>query len=100
MTITSQTVITIGEVLAAVLAIGALVWRVIRWVVHQREQDTRMDALAAEQQKQKSDIEGELTLIVYGLLASLKGLKEQGCNGPVTDAINRIEKHLNLKAHQ
>ena len=32
--------------------------------------------------------------------ACLKGLKEQGCNGPVTEAINKIEKHLNLQAHK
>lgn len=42
----------------------------------------------------------EQTLLVYGILACLKGLKEQGCNGPVTEAINKIEKHLNQKAHQ
>ena len=25
--------------------------------------------------------------------------KEQGCNGPVTEAMNRIEAHLNQAAH-
>ena len=29
----------------------------------------------------------------------MKGLKEKGCNGPVTDALNMIEKHLNKAAH-
>lgn len=42
----------------------------------------------------------EQTLIIYGLLACLKGLKEQGCDGPVTIAINKIEKHINQKAHE
>lgn len=42
----------------------------------------------------------EQTLIIYGLLACLKGLKEQGCNGPVTEAIDKIEKHINIKAHE
>ena len=46
------------------------------------------------------DMKQEQTLLVYGILACLKGLKEQGCNGPVTEAINKIEKHLNQKAHQ
>ena len=32
-------------------------------------------------------------------LACLKGLKEQGCNGPVTEALNKLEKHLNQAAH-
>ena len=26
-------------------------------------------------------------------------LKEQGCNGPVSDALNKLEKHLNQAAH-
>ena len=41
----------------------------------------------------------ELCLLTYGVLACLKGLKEQGCNGPVTNAIEKIEKHMNQKAH-
>ena len=41
-----------------------------------------------KQEKQDKDIK------------SIKGLKEQGCNGPVTDAINQIEKHINKLAHK
>ena len=33
------------------------------------------------------------------VVACLKGLKEQGCNGPVSEAIDKIEKHINKKAH-
>ena len=45
------------------------------------------------------NIQEEQALIVYGLLACLKGLNEQGCNGPVTEAVTKIEKHINQKAH-
>lgn len=100
MLIDAQTVIKAGSVLAALTAIAALIWRAVRWVLHQKEQDTRLDRMEAIQQARQDDIEAELTLIVYGLLASLKGLKEQGCNGPVTEAINKIEKHINIKAHK
>ncbi len=41
----------------------------------------------------------ELALLTFGILACLKGVKELGANGPVTEAINKIEKHLNEKAH-
>ena len=44
-------------------------------------------------------INEEQTLLTYGVLACLKGLKEQGCNGSVSEAINKIEKYLNKKAH-
>ena len=57
-----------------------------------------------ERDKRQSEkirsIQTEQTLICYGLLACLKGLKEQGCNGPVTEAISKVEKHLNQKAHE
>ena len=41
----------------------------------------------------------EQTLQCYCILACLKGLAEQGCNGPVHDGIDRMEKYLNKKAH-
>ena len=41
----------------------------------------------------------ENTLLTYGVLACLKGMAEQGCNGPVREAIDKIEKSLNLRAH-
>ena len=45
-------------------------------------------------------INREQQLLTYGVLACLKGLREKGCNGPVTEAIGRIEKYLNEKAHE
>lgn len=57
----------------------------------------------SRQNKQDEDIKvmkSELCLLTYGLLACLKGLKEQGCNGPVTEAIDKIEKRINKQAHE
>ena len=53
-----------------------------------------------KQDEELAAIKAEQALLTYGVLACLKGLKEQGCNGPVTEAINRIEKHINEKAHE
>lgn len=58
-----------------------------------------MKKLRNETNDAVKSIQEEQTLIVYGLLACLKGLGEQGCNGPVTEAIDKIEKHINQKAH-
>lgn len=55
---------------------------------HNEEVNARLDAMAAEN-----------TLQCYCLLAALRGLEEQGCDGPVKDGINRLEKYLNKKAH-
>ena len=45
-------------------------------------------------------IEDEQTLLCYGLRGALQGLIEQGCNGPCKDALDKLEKHLNKKAHE
>ena len=41
----------------------------------------------------------ERLVLVNGVLACLKGLKEQGCNGPVTEGIKQIETYLMKKSH-
>lgn len=45
-------------------------------------------------------IENEQTLLCYGLKGALQGLVEQGCDGPCKDALSKLEKHLNQKAHE
>ena len=51
------------------------------------------------QQAEIAAIKREQSVMCYGILACLKGLKEQGCNGPVTEALHTLEKHLNQSAH-
>jgi len=88
-TITAQTITTAAAVLAALTAIIVFIAKLVRWADRQQAQDAEI-----------SSIKDELTLLTYGLLACLKGLKEQGCDGPVTEAISKIEKHMNIKAHE
>ena len=83
-----NTIITAASLLAAIGAIFSVVFAVYRWYLRQNRQDTEIEKLKSEQ-----------CLLAYGILACLKGLKEQGCNGPVTEAIDKIEKHINKQAH-
>jgi len=53
-----------------------------------------------QQDKDIQEIKAEQTILTYGVLACLKGLAEQGCDGPVHEAIDQIEKYLNQKAHK
>lgn len=86
--ITPQGLITAGAVIAALVAIFGYYNRVYKFIMQQKKQDEDIKAMKEE-----------LTILTYGVLACLKGLKEQGCNGAVTDAINNTEKFLNQKAH-
>lgn len=78
-----------AEVIGAATIVFGAVFTVYRWVLKQNRQD-----------KDIKDLKKEQTVICYGVLAALKGLSEQGCNGPVTLAIDRLEKHLNVQAHR
>lgn len=99
-TLTWQSIITASAVLAAIIALVTFFAKGVRWVDKQQQQDSDIKALRTTHISDMDSMKQEQTLIVYGLLACLKGLKEQGCNGPVTEAIRKIEKHLNEKAHE
>ena len=89
MELTWQSIITAGGVLSALMFLLTTYNRVYRWTLRQKEQDEELKAIRKEN-----------TLLTYGVLACLKGMAEQGCNGPVREAIDKIEKSLNLRAHE
>ena len=86
-----------GSTLVSVIG-NIILFRLQRKAAKEDETDTVKATLAAHETAIKETNE-ELALLTYGILACLKGLKEQGANGPVTEAITKIEDHLNEKAH-
>lgn len=87
-TISAQTIITAAAVLTALGVIGGVGLWCFKFVERDKRQSRELTAILEEQ-----------TIICFGVLACLKGLKEQGCNGPVTEALTKLEKHLNKAAH-
>ena len=100
MMITWQSIITAGAVLGALTAISTLIIKFIRWVDRQKAQDVELKQLKERHAEDNEAIQDELLVLTYGILACLKGLQEQGCNGPVTEAIKKIEKHIHKNAHK
>ena len=88
-TISANTIITAAAFVTALGSLGGVVAWWIKFVERDKRQDKELKAIRKEQ-----------TLICYGVLACLKGLKESGCNGPVTAALDKLEKHLNQAAHE
>ena len=84
-----QIIITIASVITALGVIFGVIFAVYRWYLKQEKQDKDIKSIKEEQ-----------TILTYGVLACLKGLKEQGCDGPVTTAIDQIEKYINKQAHK
>jgi hypothetical protein len=89
MYITADAIIKCASLMTALGVLGGLVVAFYRFYARQRAQDRELSA-----------IRGELTLLCYSVRACLQGLAEQGCDGPVHDAIERMDKHLNKAAHK
>ena len=80
---------TLAATITALGVIFGAIFAAYKWFLKQEKQDKDIKSIKEEQ-----------NVLVHGVLACLKGLKEQGCNGPVTEAINQIEKHINKQAHK
>lgn len=88
-TITADVLIKLAALITALGVIGGVVLWLFKFVQRNNRQDKELAAIRKEQ-----------TLICYGILACLRGLEEQGCDGPVHEALNKLEKHLNQAAHE
>ena len=84
--------ISITALAATITALGVIfgaVFGIYRWFLKQEKQDQDIKTIKEEQ-----------SVLVHGVLACLMGLKEQGCNGPVTEAIEQNEEYINRQAHR
>ncbi len=85
----AQTIITIAAIITALGVIFGAVFTCYKWYLKQEKQDEDI-----------KEIKNEQSILTCGVLACLKGLKEQGCDGPVTIAIKVLEEHINKQAHK
>ena len=84
-----ELITTLAATITALGVIFGAIFAIYKWYLKQEKQDKDIKAIKEEQ-----------TILTQGVLACLKGLKEQGCDGPVTIAIKQIETHLNQQAHK
>lgn len=108
---TIDLIIKIAGLVGAVGVIWAAIYGVIKWFQKQEKQSSDIEALRelhvkdieATRKKESEDLKAvkdELCILSYGMLAALDGLQQLHCNGNVTKAHDRLEKHLNQKAHE
>lgn len=83
---------TIKEVASAITSVGVIIGVVVAVF--------KVFQINKKQSEFIKAIEDEQTLLCYGLKGALQGLIEQGCDGPCKDALSKLEKHLNQKAHE
>lgn len=85
----AETITSAASVITAIGVILGVIFAAYKWYLKNEKQDDSIKQIKEEQ-----------SVLTRGVLACLKGLKEQGCNGPVTEAITDIEDHLNKQAHK
>ena len=88
MYLSGQEIVEIAKWLSAAGAVSGAFFAAFKFLEREKHQQAEIAAIKREQ-----------SVMCYGILACLKGLKEQGCNGPVTEALHTLEKHLNQSAH-
>lgn len=84
-----EIITTVAGVITALGVILGVIFAVYKWYLKQEKQDKDIKAIKEEQ-----------FVLTQGVLACLKGLQEQGCDGPVTIAIKQLENHINKQAHK
>ncbi len=60
---------------------------------------SRLERRVAALEQENKNIKKENALVIYALGACLDGLHQQGCNGEVTKAMDKINKYINNAAH-
>ncbi len=96
MTISLGLIIKIASVITALSVIVGLLLKIHKFYLHQKEQD---DLIAFEQSEIES-IKKEDALICFALSACLDGLIQLGANHNVPKAKEKLDKHLNIQAHE
>ena len=91
--------ITIGQIVIAIGSLSTLagffyaIYNFVKTGIESLEKETE------NLKREVADSKEERLILLKAQLACLKGLKEQGCDGPVTQAIGDIENYLIKKTH-
>lgn len=84
-----DTIIKAASLLGACAAIIGAIIAVYKVVENNKRQNKVIESLQEEQ-----------TILCYAIKGALQGLIETGCNGPCKEALAKLDKHLNKKAHE
>ena len=64
------------------------------------EMEQKIDSNHADTEAKIQQTRAELFILTECMAAVLDGLKQQGCNGKVTEAKENLEAYLNKRAHE
>lgn len=103
--------ITVGQILSVITTLTIIVGfflGIFKWYKTHftdrfkkiEDRVTIIENMELDYRKVAQDSKEERLILLEGLLACLKGLKEQGCNDSVTTTIVKVEKYMIEKSHE
>ncbi len=93
------TIIEISKAIGALGVIFGLIFCIVRWFDRQEKHTTDIKKLEAVHNSDLKSVQEELCILNYAVLASLDALMQRGYGGKVTEAHDKLQKHLNQSAH-
>ena len=99
MEINIDSIIMLSKVIGALGVILGVVIAFVRWLSKQEKQTEDIKELQVHHDEDLKYVQEELCVVNYAVLASLDALIQSGYNGKVTEAHDKLQKHINKKAH-
>lgn len=99
MIITVESVIELSKLIGALGIILGVIIGFVKWLSKQEKQTSDIKELKDHHDEDLKTVQEELCVVNYAVLASLDALIQNGYNGMVTEAREKLQKHINKKAH-
>lgn len=99
MEITIESIMTLSKVIGALGIIFGVIIAFVKWLSKQEKQSVDIEELEKRHNEDLKNVQEELCVVNYAVLASLDALMQKGFNGKVTEAHDKLQKHINKKAH-
>ena len=100
MEISAETIIEVSKLAGAAGVIFGTVLCFVRWFDKQEKQSGDIQKLENMHNEDLKSVQEELCVLNHAVLASLDALVQRGYGGKVTEAQERLQKHLNKNAHK
>ena len=92
-------IIRLAEIIGALSVIFGVIIGVFKKIEKNSARLEKIENRVTALEQETSKIKREDELIIFSLRACLDGLRQQGCNGKVTEAIEAIDQFIIESAH-
>lgn len=100
MNITTEGIITLSKLIGAFGVIIGVLFALFGWISKQEKQSYDIDSMRKRHDRDIMNLQEELCVVNYAVLASLDALMQRGYSGNVAEAHKKLQKHINNKAHK